>query len=308
MNKVSMVIGTVTILCYLLLGCAKKNDDYPQWAINNQGQIVCGKKGIEGIDIGTELKSISAEGEYVVVIDGFFDPANPYMQDVVVNIDSVSAYIESHKNPNMVLGEHPYYVTGIIAGDSDNRYQTVLQDVRIFYIPIDVQNLDVEYVLSQLTLAESLGIQVVNCSFVLNEFNQRLLDYIQNSKMLYVCAIGNDGRNEIRFPAAISCNNVVSVVGCDNGGLCSIYSNYSEEADIAAPGESILCRTHNVGKYEFASGSSLATAYVSSVCLYIAMNTEGDASQIKCQLLENSKSIYSLKGKVNGGRFLRLPE
>ena len=55
---------------------------------------------------------------------------------------------------------------------------------------------------------------------------------------MVIAAAGNNGKNEYFYPA--SCNNVVSVMGCNEDKLLHSSSNRSENFDVLAPGKAIL--------------------------------------------------------------------
>lgn len=301
------VIAICFCCCIIVSGCESNEDVGIQWAINNSGELIGQKRGVKGIDIGMGARApLMMEGECVVVIDGFFDINNSFMNEVVVNMESVREYMSTYP-VDIRLTEHPYYVTGIITGRNGDEYRSITQGADIFYIPINVEDVDMDYILGQLSIAENLGAKVVNCSFVMNEYNEAFHSYICKSDMLFVCAVGNEGEQAIRMPASYECDNIISVAGCDNCGYCSTYSNYSEEADIAAPGEDILCRTSKEGIYEYASGSSLATAHVTAICAYLAKNNDQNSMMIKQRLFDASRKLQSLEGKVSEGRLLQVP-
>jgi len=165
--------------------------------------------------------------------------------------------------------------------------------------------MDVVKLIKDLEYAESIGVRVVNMSFTMNYFCQELYDFLNKSKMLFVCAAGNEHKNYISYPAGFDLDNVISVVGINNWGYCSQYSNYSSDADIAAPGENILC----LGKdntLEYLSGTSFATPYVTACCAYLISEINCDASTAKKILIECANENNALYGYVNKCKMLSM--
>ncbi len=296
--KRRIVILSLTV-CLMFLSC-QKQDVNLQWPIVNQGQEICGRKGIKGIDIGLiDDKPIELDdsNNIVCVVDSKIDTNNELFEGIWKNdINELSEFTGK---------SHGASVVGIICSNAPNgEYISVLKNVKIYYIEIDNVELDINKLIRELECAERLGARVVNCSFVMDEYNEQLYEYISNSEMLYVCAAGNSNENVIMYPAAYDLDNVISVGGTDNNGFCGAHSNYSENIDIAAPGEDVLCITNGEEKYELLSGSSIATAYVTSACAYICNKTGCTAVEAKDILLENSVVLSSLEGKVQDNRFL----
>lgn len=126
---------------------------------------------------------------------------------------------------------------------------------------------------------------------------------IRKSSMLFVCAVGNENKEQMDYSAAYDLPNVISVVGINNYGYCSSYSNYSKNADIAAPGEDVLCIGEKDG-LQYMSGSSFAVPFITATCIYIIDQTNCTPLEAKNILLETARHLDSLEGKVNSGRLV----
>lgn len=299
LNKRCVILSILCISLFLM-SCAEEMEDELQWAINNYGQEINDKRGIEDIDIKLPDNSsleLSGENNIICIVDSAINHSNKLLDGLFVN--DVSKLSEHNET------SHGMQIAGIIcSNESTNEYISVLKNACFYYIEVNKEDLDVKRLISELEKAEDAGARVVNCSFVMKEYDEQLFDYIKSSKMLYVCAVGNNYKNEILYPAAYELDNIISVIGVNNCGFCSRYSNYSEKADIGAPGEDILCISNIEGKYEYMSGSSLATAYVTSACAYIYNAKNCSAAEIKDILLSNCVNLSTLDGKVSKGHFL----
>ncbi len=294
MNKLSFVLLIVTLL--LLPSCSANQTEY-NWAMQNNGQKICGQKGVAGIDIGAENSSLHWNGKpmMIAIVDsGISSNDNPALSDIVFN---------SSESP--VYNAHALAVAGIISTNSQSSYKSVLKDAPIYNISIDKDNINVLKLIDDLSMAESQGIHLVNMSFTMNYFCQELYDYIKNSEMLFICAAGNGHENHISYPANFNLDNIVSVIGINNWGYCSKFSNYSVNADIAAPGENILCIGKN-DSLEYYSGTSFAAPYVTACCAYLMSETDCCALEAKKLLLECAVNNPALDGYVCNNRMISL--
>ena len=227
-----------------------------------------------------------------IVDSGISSDSCPALSDIVVNaFDGQTA------------NDHALAVAGIISTNSQSTYKSVLKDAPIYNIAIEKNNVDISKLIDNLSMAEKQGIRLVNMSFTMNYFCQELFDYIKNSEMLFVCAAGNDHKNTIDYPAGFDLDNIISVVGINNWGYCSRYSNYSVQADIAAPGENILCIGEN-DSLVYCSGTSYAVPYVTACCAYLMSETDCDALEAKRIILECAADNPALDGYVCNKKML----
>ncbi|MGY0615633.1 S8 family serine peptidase [Vibrio sp. FJH11] len=124
---------------------------------------------------------------------------------------------------------------------------------------------------------------------------------------LFVAAAGNSGSNNGStpdYPSSFDLPNIISVASTNaNDGLSS-FSNYgSIDVDLGAPGEDIVSTYTITGKYELASGTSMAAPHVAGVAVLIASEHSGwGYAEIKNRILSTTRPLSSLSGKtVTGG-------
>lgn len=117
--------------------------------------------------------------------------------------------------------------------------------------------------------AKGANIRVLNNSYGGGGFSQAELDAIRAlsaNGILFVAAAGNDGSNNDTFPvypANYQSPNVISVAASNGGGTRASFSNSGAgTVQVTAPGEHILSTTPR-NTYDFFSGTSMATPYVS---------------------------------------------
>ncbi len=163
--------------------------------------------------------------------------------------------------------------------------------------------------------AISHGVSVINASFGSSSGSQAEMDAIQaagKAGIVFVCAAGNSGENidiSPAFPADYPLDNIICVGATDNRDLPVYFSNYgSGSVEIFAPGESILS-TSNSGPsgYAYASGTSLATPFVTGAVALLRAKYPGDTyRQIINRVLNGADRIPALVGKAQTNGRLNL--
>lgn len=303
MNKFFIKYKIIVLITFIILlntGC-NNSEKYIQWAVNNNGERVCGVSGIKNADVSLPDKKslkLNSSSAIIAVADSFIDFDNINLRGT--KEEGVEYSI------NKANSQHGTAVTGIITTNGlDKNYVSILKNAKIHPIYIQNDNLNIEKLIEDLKCAQKNGVKVVNFSFTMPSFSSELYEFMKSSSMLFVCAVGNNNQNKIEYPASFDLDNIVCVVGINNWGYCSGYSNYSTHADIAAPGENIMCISDN-NEYIYQSGTSFAAPYVTAACAYIIDQLDCDGLYAKNILLSCAKCISSLEGKVKDGKLLCL--
>lgn len=107
------------------------------------------------------------------------------------------------------------------------------------------------------------GAQVINLSLGGTGPSSVLADainYAHGQSVVIVAAAGNTGANFVLYPARYP--NVIAVAKTNNTNNWDV-SNYGPEIDLSAPGALIYSTV--VGGYDYKSGSSMSTGYVSGL-------------------------------------------
>src|SRR5438874_4349543 len=109
------------------------------------------------------------------------------------------------------------------------------------------------------------GANVINMSFDMTsnslEFS-KAMDYANQNGVICAASAGNDGMEEIVYPAAYQ-NDVMGVASTSNTDTTSSFSNYGNAIVwVAAPGEAIIS-TYPFGTYAAGWGTSFSAPFVS---------------------------------------------
>src|SRR6266849_936043 len=119
-------------------------------------------------------------------------------------------------------------------------------------------------VLSAIYYAVQNGARVINMSFSLSTYSQEMATALKSASrhhVICVASAGNDGREEIVYPAALP--DVMGVASTTNNDTLSTFSNYGEDLVwVAAPGEGIIT-TYPFGTFGAGWGTSFSAPFVS---------------------------------------------
>ncbi len=134
---------------------------------------------------------------------------------------------------------------------------------------LSIQVMDSSGLGDSFTLAEGIvqavdsGAQVISMSlgsYGYTQVLQNAVDYAQSQGVVLVASAGNDGANQVPYPAQFP--SVVGVAAVDADSQRASFSNYSDAVDIGAPGVGVHAAWVDDQWDEF-SGTSAAAPYVS---------------------------------------------
>lgn len=200
-------------------------------------------------------------------------------------------------NPDLGLDQaHGTHVAGIIANEAPNAK----------ILPLKVFEGGTAYtsdIIEAIMYAENMGADVVNCSWGCTDENAALKEAIADSRMTFVCAVGNNrlDLNETPiYPACYNLNNIVSVTSVNNDGGLSYFSNYGN-VDIAAPGRDVegIFPENTTGVL---SGTSISAAYVTGAIA--AGFTAGEETVNR--LYSSADKLANLQETVKDGKRVNL--
>lgn len=209
---------------------------------------------------------------------------------------------------------HGTHVAGIIGAQANNYdgISGVCWDVKLVSLKV-LDNEGYGYasdVVEAVNYANEVDIPILNLSarwYQSDSSYSSMQDAIENYTGLFVCAAGNETRNNDQYgvyPANYRLNNLISVGSCDLSDNVSTFSNYGQNnVDIFAPGEDIKsCWLNN--EYKFLDGTSMAAPLVTGVAALILSEFPNfGPEELKTAIMTNVDESESLTTKcVSGGR------
>ena len=178
---------------------------------------------------------------------------------------------------------HGTAVTGIIAAVADNGIgiSGVAHGVTVLPVKVSATRSTIysSDLISGIRFAADAGADVINMSvggYSYSHSEQEAINYALAKGCVIIAASGNEGNRDFAgqkcYPA--SYDGVISVASCSDDGIRSIFSQYNESVDVAAPGESITVPVweNGVSSYKTDSGTSYSAAIVSGIAAIIRSN------------------------------------
>jgi subtilisin family serine protease len=157
---------------------------------------------------------------------------------------------------------------------------------------------------------KGVNIRVISASWGSTQRSKALEDTIRaagEAGILFVAAAGNNSSDNDRrphFPSNYELPNLISVAALDRNDELAGFSNFGlRSVHVAAPGKDILSTWLN-DNYREASGTSMATPYVSGVAALIIADRPGvSLARLRTRILRSVDKIDGLNGQIaSGGR------
>lgn len=219
----------------------------------------------------------------VAVLDTGVDLKHPEYQenllpgyDFVNIIDGASQFVGDYLGydeiPDDEVG-HGTHVTGIIAAKGDVVPKGIVPKCKI--LPVRVLAAMqrgskrvgaglVDNINAGIKWAIDHGADVINMSLGIPHAggglpHQEVVDYARRKGVTIVAASGNDGQQQLYYPAALP--HVIAVGAVDEGGNMAMFSTYGPQVSLVAPGTNIYS-TYLNNDYGFSTGTSHASPFV----------------------------------------------
>ncbi len=303
-----------------------------QWALNNTGQNG-GKEKAHVDALKAWLKTRGSDKVVVAVLDTGVDFTHT---DLVSNIwfrpdnipqytdDELGTFNDEHGfnatdniSDPMDDNGHGTHCAGIIGAEGNN-------DEGIAGINWNVQIMPLKFLgrggfgstkdaIEAINYAvdrkqKGVNVRVISASWGSTQYSKALEDAIRaagEAGILFIAAAGNDGSSNDKrphYPSNYDLPNVVSVAATDKNDQIASFSNFgTKTVHIAAPGKDILSTWLN-DQYREASGTSMATPYVSGVAgLVLAAEPNLTVAKLRERLLKSVDKLDNLSDKVESG-------
>ncbi|MEP6789052.1 MAG: S8 family serine peptidase, partial [Acidobacteriota bacterium] len=305
-----------------------------QWALNNLGQD--GGKKRADIDALEAWATTKGSSDVVVaVLDSGVDYTHVDLRENMwIRPENVPAYTDAelgtfndlngYNGTDKVADPmddngHGTHCAGIIGAEGDNGEGIVGINWHVKIMPLKFLGRGgfgstndaieaINYAIDR--KKHGVNIRIISASWGSTSNSKALEDTIRaagDAGILFVAAAGNDGSNNDsrpHYPSNYDLPNVISVAALDRNDQLAGFSNFGvKTVHIAAPGKDILSTWLN-DSYREASGTSMATPYVSGVAaLIIAADPGISMKDLRDRILKTADPLDSLKGKVEtGGR------
>jgi len=140
---------------------------------------------------------------------------------------------------------------------------------------------DTANIIRAIYYAADHGARVINMSFGLPQISDSLMqavNYAVQKGVICVASAGNDGQDELVYPAAFG--NVIGVASVDQQNQPSTFSNFGADiVKIAAPGEALIT-TYPGNHYAAVWGTSFSSAIVSGAAIDMLSNVDSHLSPL----------------------------
>lgn len=305
-----------------------------QWALANLGQQG-GKKDADIKALDAWKTTTGSEDVVVAVLDTgvdlnhadlsgnmWFRPANlsPYNDPQLGRMNDIYGFDGTSDLPDpMDDNGHGTHCAGIIGAVGDNGEGIAGVNWRVKIMPLKFLGRNgsgnasdaiaaINYAIER--KSSGVNIRVISASWGSMRRSKALEATIRaagEAGILFVAAAGNDGSDNDRrphYPSNYELPNVISVAALDRNDTLASFSNFgAKTVHIAAPGKDILS-TWIGNDYREASGTSMATPFVSGVAALIVANEPNiTVAELRSRLLNSVDKLTSLDGKVaSGGR------
>ena len=261
------------------------------------------------VDSGSDLQHVDLAAN---IHQNTADPANGIDDDQDGYIDNFrgwdfvgtsAANIVEDNNPDVFADslDHGIHVSGLASAVTSNSLgiSSIAQTAKLMILKVgaDDQPRVIYRGYDGIIYAANHGAKIINCSWGGpggGAFGQDVINYAVSKGCLVVTAAGNDGNNELIYPAAYKGAFTVASVGADD--VKSSSSSYGYHVSISSPGV-LIYSTINRDRYGYKSGTSMATPIVSSAAaLVLAKNPGLSGVQVGELLRLNTDDISGISG------------
>ncbi len=265
-----------------------------QWSLHNRGS----DGGTSGVDVQFEelqkwMIGKKLKNTVIAVVDTGVDNT---LADLSSSVDTSSAYNYIDRSTNaMDDNGHGTHVSGIIAAEANNHFSMGGLNSHATIMPVKVLDAsgsgDTEQIAYGIKYAVDQGAQVINLSLggSYSRVIEYALKYANDHGVTVIAASGNDGFEELSYPA--SSKYTISVGATNRLDIVSDYSNYGSGLDLVAPGTDIPSIMPD-GHVSYMTGTSMATPHVSAVAgLLLSQNPELSPVEIQKILTETAIDV-----------------
>jgi len=137
------------------------------------------------------------------------------------------------------------------------------------------------------------GSKIISMSFSFTEASKEMasaIHYANKQGIICVASAGNNGMNQIVYPAGIS--GVMGVASTSDYGTRSTFSNYGSDVWVSAPGEGIIS-TYPYGTYSAGWGTSFSAPFVSGAAALLVQVAPNVNEQTAAEAIAHAVPLSS---------------
>jgi cell wall-associated protease len=267
------------------------DSQYPyQWSLQNN-DMVSGDIRFE--PLYTLLNGKNLEPTVIAVADTGVDHTLADLSDKVL-VEKGKNFVD-RSDDTMDDNGHGTHVSSIITANTDNHYSIAGINPFVKILPIKVLDGggsgDTEQIAYGIMYAADQGAKVLNLSLggPYSRTIEYALQYASSKGVTIIAASGNDGMEEVSYPA--SSKYAIAVGSTNRLDIVSDFSNYGKGLDLVAPGSDIPALMPD-GNVTYMSGTSMATPHVAAVAgLLLSQNPNLKPADIEKILTETAKDV-----------------
>ncbi|OIU67696.1 S8 family peptidase [Rossellomorea aquimaris] len=264
---------------------------YPyQWSLENP-EIETGDIGYDALESLLQGKQLPST--MIAVVDTGVDHSLADLSDQVAS-DKGKNFVDRTADASDDNG-HGTHVASIIAAKANNHYSIAGINPFAVILPVKVLDAsgsgDTEQIAYGIMYAADQGAKVINLSLggPYSRTIEYALQYASKKGAVIVAASGNDGFEEVSYPA--SSKYAISVGSTNKLNIVSDFSNYGTGLDMVAPGSEIPALLPD-GNVSYMSGTSMAAPHVSAAAGLLLSQKPGlAAGEVEKLLTETSRDI-----------------
>jgi len=278
---------------------------YNQWGLYNADD--------DDIDISicSAWNYATGNGIKIAILDQGIDLVH---NDLLNNIYPLSYDTEKGTSPSSTYGSHGTHCAGIAAAVRNNGVQIagVAPDAKL----ISISNRLISTTNTAMRLADGMmwawknGADIISNSWYLRSSHPAIEEAIDSALTrgrdrkgcIVVFSAGNGNSKSVNYPANYS-PKILTVGAIDKRGVRSTYSNYGQDLDVVAPGDSILSTLPN-NQTGYQSGTSMACPHVAGIAaLILQRNPTLTTEQVNNIIESNTNKLANVdfdEVKTNG--------
>ena len=305
---ISLII--IFSIVYIITISFEKKDINQQWYLDNKGQTIGFRTGVNGEDINfSSTLQISDPNSIIAIMDvgvnfNFNIQTNQFINENEIPnngidddgngfIDDISGWDfynnDNSQYDNLYGASHGTSLINILVGRDGNKYIPLIDNVSILSIKVfEGESYRISGIIEGIEYAEQLGASILIMSFELLTYNESVYTKMRNSDMFFVCSAGNNNSIEVNYPAKFNLDNMIVVGVIANNGYPYEKTNFGSFVDIYAPAKDIYS-IDSYGEYHLYSGTSYAVPQVAAIAYYLHETFNIQIADLKAQIILNSR-------------------